>query len=397
MEFDPTKQRARARALGLIAVAGLLAAACAPAASTAPSAAAPTEAASPSEGAASPAASADPLADLITAAKAEGALTPIALPDDWCNYGEVIKTFEDKYGIDVTVLDPLAGSGEEIEAIKANLDNPGPQNPDVVDVGFAFGEANKDLFLPYKVSTWDSIPESAKAADGSWYGDYYGVMSFVTNTEAVANPPKDWADLVKPEYKNQIALDGDPRNSNQAIQAVFASGLANGGTLDNAQPGLDFWANIVKAGNFVPVDANPATIVSGATPIALQWSYNGLPSRDANPQIDVTIPASGRFGGTYVQAINKAAPHPNAAKLWMEFLYSDEGQNLYLKGYCNPIRYDDMVARGVVPADLAAKLPDSTGAVFPTPAQLEAATTLITKGWDATTGATNISTPAPAP
>ena len=397
MEFDPTKQRARARALGLIAVAGLLAAACAPAASTAPSAAAPTEAASPSEGAASPAASADPLADLITAAKAEGALTPIALPDDWCNYGEVIKTFEDKYGIDVTVLDPLAGSGEEIEAIKANLDNPGPQNPDVVDVGFAFGEANKDLFLPYKVSTWDSIPESAKAADGSWYGDYYGVMSFVTNTEAVANPPKDWADLVKPEYKNQIALDGDPRNSNQAIQAVFASGLANGGTLDNAQPGLDFWANIVKAGNFVPVDANPATIVSGATPIALQWSYNGLPSRDANPQIDVTIPASGRFGGTYVQAINKAAPHPNAAKLWMEFLYSDEGQNLYLKGYCNPIRYDDMVARGVVPADLAAKLPDSTGAVFPTPAQLAAATTLITKGWDATTGATNISTPAPAP
>jgi putative spermidine/putrescine transport system substrate-binding protein len=337
------------------------------------------------------------LADLITAAKAEGALTPIALPDDWCNYGEVIKTFEDKYGIDVTVLDPLAGSGEEIEAIKANLDNPGPQNPDVVDVGFAFGEANKDLFLPYKVSTWDSIPESAKAADGSWYGDYYGVMSFVTNTEAVANPPKDWADLVKPEYKNQIALDGDPRNSNQAIQAVFASGLANGGTLDNAQPGLDFWANIVKAGNFVPVDANPATIVSGATPIALQWSYNGLPSRDANPQIDVTIPASGRFGGTYVQAINKAAPHPNAAKLWMEFLYSDEGQNLWLKGYCNPIRYDDMVARGVVPADLAAKLPDSTGAVFPTPAQLEAATTLITKGWDATTGATNISTPAPAP
>ena len=136
MEFDPTKQRARARALGLIAVAGLLAAACAPAASTSPSAAAPTEAASPSEGAASPGASADPMADLITAAKAEGALTAIALPDDWCNYGEVIKTFEDKYGIDVTVLDPLAGSGEEIEAIKANVDNPGPQNPDVVDVGF---------------------------------------------------------------------------------------------------------------------------------------------------------------------------------------------------------------------------------------------------------------------
>ena len=395
MEFETTKPRARMRALGLIAVAGLLAAACTPAASTAPSAAAPTEAASPSEGAASPAASADPMADLITAAKAEGALTAIALPDDWCNYGEVIKAFETKYGIDVTVLDPLTSSGKEIEAIKANVGNPGPQNPDVVDVGYAFGEANKDLFEPYKVSTWDTIPESAKSADGSWVGDYFGVMSFVTNTEAVPNPPKTWADLLKPEYKNQVALDGDPRASNQAIQAVYASALANGGSLDNAQPGLDFWGKIAKAGNFVPVDANPATIVAGTTPITMQWSYNGLPSRDKYPQITVSLPDGSPFGGTYVQAINKTATHPNAAKLWEEYLYSDEGQLLYLKGYCNPIRYDDLTKRGVVPADLAAKLPDSSGAVFPTPAQLDAASTLITKGWDAATGVKVITTPAP--
>jgi putative spermidine/putrescine transport system substrate-binding protein len=217
------------------------------------------------------------------------------------------------------VLDPLTSSGKEIEAIKANVGNPGPQNPDVVDVGYAFGEANKDLFEPYKVSTWDTIPESAKAADGSWYGDYFGVMSFVTNTEAVPNPPKTWADLLKPEYKNQVALDGDPRASNQAIQAVYASALANEGSLDNAQPGLDFWGKIAKAGNFVPVDANPATIVAGTTPITMQWSYNGLPSRDKYPQITVSLPDGSPFGGTYVQAINKTATHPNAAKLWEEF------------------------------------------------------------------------------
>jgi putative spermidine/putrescine transport system substrate-binding protein len=397
MEFDPTKQRARARALGLIAVAGLVAAACSPAASTAPSAAAPTEAAaSPSEAAASPSASVDPLADLITAAKAEGTLTTIALPDDWCNYREVIDGFKAKYGLAVTELDPGASSGVEIEAIKANQNNPGPQAPDVVDVGFSFGEDNKALFEPYKVQTWDTIPESAKAADGSWYGDYYGVMSFETNTAIQPDVPKDWKDLLDPKYKGQIALDGDPRASNQAIQAVYASALANGGSLDNAQPGLDFWAQIVKAGNFVPVDANPGTIVQGATPVAMRWSYNGLAHRDAtagNPAIDVTVPASGRFGGVYVQAISKYAPHPNAAKLWMEYLYSDEGQLLYLKGYCNPIRYEDLVKRGVVPADLAAKLPDTTGAVFPTPAQLAAATKLITEGWDKTTGATEITIP----
>ena len=364
-------------------------------ASTAPSAAA--SAAPPSAAASAPAsagASAAPSAAgidpaLIEAAKAEGSLTTIALPLDWCNYGEVIESFKTKYGIAVNGLNPGGSSGDEIEAIKANQNNPGPQAPDVVDIGFSFGEDNKDLFTPYKVATWDTIPEAAKSPDGAWFGDYYGVMAFTTNTAIVTNPPKDWADLTKPEYKGQIALDGDPRTSNQAIQAVYAAALANGGSLDNAQPGLDFFKQVVTAGNFVPVDANPGTIVQGATPIALRWSYNGLSHRDStagNPTIDVTVPASGRFGGVYVQAISKYAPHPNAAKLWMEHLYSDEGQLMWLKGYCNPIRYEDMVARGIVPADLAAKLPDSTGAVFPTPAQLKTATELITKGWDTTVG-----------
>ena len=365
-------KRSRSRALSLLAVAGLVFAACSAAATPTPP----------------PAAGGAPEA-LITAAKAEGTLTTIALPDDWCNYREVIDSFKAKYGLAVNELDPGASSGVEIEAIKANQANPGPQAPDVVDVGFSFGEDNKDLFEPYKVATWDSIPDAAKSADGLWWGDYYGVMSFTTNTAIQPNPPKDWSDLLKPEYKGQIALDGDPRASNQAIQAVYAAALANGGSLDNAQPGLDFFKKVVEAGNFVPVDANPGTITQGATPIALRWSYNGLSHRDStagNPTIDVTVPTSGRFGGVYVQAISKYAPHPNAAKLWMEYLYSDEGQLLWLKGYCNPIRYEDMVARGVVPADLAAKLPDSTGAVFPTPAQLAAATKLITEGWDKTVG-----------
>ena len=83
----------------------------------------------------------------------------------------------------------------------------------------------------------------------------------------------------------------------------------------------------------------------------------------------------------YVQAISAFAPHPNAAKLWMEYLYSDEGQNVWLKGYCNPIRYDDMAKGSAVdPADQA-KLPDTTGASLPTLDQITAATDVITKGW----------------
>ena len=77
------------------------------------------------------------------------------------------------------------------------------------------------------------------------------------------------------------------------------------------------------------------------------------------------VPTSGRFGGIYVQAISKYAPHPNAAKLWMEYLYSDEGQAIWMKGYCHTIRYDDLVAKNLVSAELIGKLPDVAGAVFP--------------------------------
>ena len=130
----------------------------------------------------------------------------------------------------INELNPDAGSGDEIEAIKANKDNKGPQAPDVIDVGLSFGPSAKaeGLIQPYKVSTWDSIPDSAKDAEGFWYGDYYGVLAFEVNKDLVKNVPADWADLLKAEYANSVALAGDPRASNQAIQGVYAAGLSQG-------------------------------------------------------------------------------------------------------------------------------------------------------------------------
>lgn len=328
----------------------------------------------------------DPMAELIAAAQAEGMLTTIALPHDWCNYGEAIETFKAKYGLEVNELNPDAGSGDEIEAIKANKGNLGPQAPDVIDVGLAFGPSAKaeGLLMPYKVSTWDSIPAEAKDPEGYWYGDYYGVLSFLVNTDVQPNVPQDWADLLDPAYLGQIAIGGDPRTSSMAMQTVFAAALANGGSLDNAQPGLDFFAKLNAAGNLIPLSSSFALIAKGEVPIGVQWDYLALAAVDSfagNPKTEVVIPATGRFAGIYVQAISAYAPHPNAAKLWMEFLYSDEGQIIWMKGYCHPIREADLRARGVIPADLLAKIPDASGAVFPSLDQLKTAKELITTKW----------------
>jgi len=333
--------------------------------------------------------------DLVAAAQKEGMLTTIALPHDWCNYGEAIETFKAKYGIEVNELNPDGGSADEIEAIKANKDNKGPQAPDVIDVGVGFGPQliEEGLVMPYKVSTWDTIPADAKDADGYWYGDYYGVLAFEVNKDAVQNVPQDWADLLKPEYKGQVALSGDPRASAQAQMSVYAAALANGGTLDNVEPGLDFFKKLNEVGNFVPVIAKQSTVAKGETPVIMRWDYNALADKEAlagNPEIEVVIPKTGVIAGVYIQAISAYAPHPNAAKLWMEFLYSDEGQLIWLKGGCHPIRYNDLAARNAIPDEIAAKLPPAEAyakAVFPTIEQINNAKAVIAEKWMDVVGA----------
>ena len=332
-----------------------------------------------------------PLDDLIAAAQTEGQLTTIALPHDWANYGEIISTFKSKYGLTINELNPDAGSADELEAIRANKDSKGPQAPDVIDIGIGHtATALADgLVANYKVSTWDSIPDDAKDPNGFWWGEYYGVLAFEVVKPDIENTPQDWEDLLKPEYKGRVAMAGDVLKSNQAVQTVMAAGLSrSGGDIEAApEAGLQFWKEMVDSGNFIPVIADQGRIAQRETLIVMEWDYLALANRDAlggNPELDIVVPATGVLAGPYAGGISAYAPHPYAARLWWEFVMSDEGQNLYLKGYAHPIRYNDMAARGVIPADLAAKLPPAENyerATFLSVEQLQASNAYITENW----------------
>ena len=330
-----------------------------------------------------------PLDELIAAAKTEGELTTIALPHDWANYGEMLDTFKSKYGLKVNELDPNAGSADELAAIEANKDSKGPQAPDVVDVGVGHtaNAMSKGLFAKYKVAGWDSI--EMKDPDGYWWAEYYGALCFEVSKPAIENSPQDWDDLLKPEYKGKVAMAGDVLKSNQSVMTVYAAGLsrAGGDKTKAAEEGLQFWKEVNDAGNFIPVIADQGTIAQGETPIVMEWDYLALANRDSlagNPETEIIIPKTGVIAGPYAGAISAYAPHPYTARLWWEFIMSDEGQNIYLKGYAHPIRFNDMAKRGVVPADLAAKLPPAeayANAVFLSVEELQAATTYITENW----------------
>lgn len=324
---------------------------------------------------------------LVAAAKKEGTLNVIALPPTWANYGEELSTFSKLYGIKINSANPEGSSQDEITAVQ-RLGNQS-RAPDVLDVGQSYATADANLFAPYKVSTWAGIAAPNKAASGTWYNDYGGYISFGCNIKIAKTCPTSYADLLKPQYKGMVALDGDPTQANAAFSGVWAASLANGGSLSNIKPGLDFFGKLKKVGNFNRTQATQATIQSGQTPIVIDWDYlNAAAASKLNGIVNfkVTVPTDASYAAYYAQAINAKAPHPAAARLWEEFLYSNQGQNLWLKGLARPIRLTQMTEDGSVNKAWLAALPQASSNVqYPTDTQTQAAKTLVSQQWASVT------------
>ncbi|MGN6635891.1 MAG: ABC transporter substrate-binding protein [Oryzihumus sp.] len=319
---------------------------------------------------------------LVAAAKKEGTLNVIALPPDWANYGEIIKAFTAKYGIKVDSAQPDASSADEITAAK-NLSGQS-KAPDVFDLSAAVASANTSMFAPYKVTTFADVPPALKDGAGTWVNDYGGFMSIGYDAGKVP-APASVTDLLKPAYKGKVALNGDPTKAGAAFSGVVMASLGNGGSADDVSKGVDFFKKLKDAGNFLPVDPTPATIESGQTPVVIDWDYlNVAQGAKLKGKLDwkTVVPANAVVGGYYVQAINKDAPHPAAARLWQEFLYSDEGQNLWLKGGARPVREDAMTKAGTIDAAAHAALPPAQGTpVFLTSEQENKAKTYLAANW----------------
>lgn len=323
---------------------------------------------------------------LVKAAKKEGTLHAIALPRDWANYGALIDGFTKKYGIKITDENPDGSSQDEINAVTSRKGQ--DRAPDVLDLGssFALSAAQQGLLAPYKVASFDQIPEGQKDPKGQWFNDYGGYISIGCDAKRVKTCPTTFADLLKPQYKGQVALNGNPTKSGSAFGGVYAAALANKGSFDDIQPGLDFFGKLKKNGNYTPVESTPATVEKGETPISIDWDYlnAGYADEFKSKGVDwkVSIPSDGQYAQYYSQAINKDAPHPAAARLWQEYLYSAEGQNLWLKGYARPALMTSMESAGTLDKTAAAKLPQVTGTPsFPTEDQQSKAKTVIAQGW----------------
>ncbi|MBC7725797.1 MAG: ABC transporter substrate-binding protein [Burkholderiaceae bacterium] len=322
---------------------------------------------------------------LVTAAQAEGQLNVIALPETWANYGQIISAFEDKYGITVNSADPDVSSAEEITAA-TNLKGQDTA-PDVFDLGTAVALSSLDFFAPYQVANWDEIPADNKETTGLWVNDYTGSMSIGYNSNVV-EAPTSLDDLLGESFRGKVAINGDPTQAGAAFAAIgLAAAQEGGGSLDDFQPGIDFFQKLNQAGNFLPVDPTPATIASGETPVVFDWSYNNLSVASTVDGWKVTTLPGVAYTSYYNQAVNVDAPHPAAARLWQEFIFSPEAQNLYLAAGAYPVTLPALVDAGTVDQsalDSVGELPSEL--VTPTEAQSTAGAALLAEKWAAAIG-----------
>ncbi len=327
--------------------------------------------------------------DLVKDCTAEGQVNLIALPDDWANYKGILQSFRDKYpGVKNPVANPTGSSKDEEDAVKTLKGQ--DDQPDSVDVSPAIAQSMVDggLFEPYTATVDAEVPAGLKDPGHNWYAAYYGVIGLTTNTTIVPNAPKTFADLKKPEYKGLVALNGDPRESGSGLAGVMAASLANGGSADDIMPGIQFFADLKASGNLGASDVTAATLLSGETPIAIDWSYNlpGLAKQltDGGQTAETNFPSDGVYGGFYSQGVVKGSPHQACSKLWLEHILSDDGALGYLEGGAMPARYQALLDAGKVTAESKTNLPpdDLIAQIkFLTPAQIAAAADVLAKNW----------------
>lgn len=293
---------------------------------------------------------ADDLKALEDAARKEGTVNSVGMPDAWANWKGTWEDLASKYGLKHTDTD--MSSAQEIAKFEAEKDN---ASADIGDVGAAFGPiaVTKGVSQPYKPSTWDQVPEWAKDKDGHWALAYTGTIAFIINKDLVKEEerPKTWHDLEKGKYKVAI---GDVGTAAQAANGVLAAAIAYKGDESNVAPGLQLFTKLAKDKRLSLANPTIQTLEKGEVEVGVVWDFNGLSYREQiDPKrFEVLIPSDGSVISGYTTVINKYAKHPNAAKLTREYIFSDAGQINLAKGHARPIRAEHLK----LPADVQAKL-----------------------------------------
>ena len=269
------------------------------------------------------------LDNLVAAAKKEGKLALITTPRDWANYGAIFDAYEKAFGVKISVDNPDGSSQYEIDTMKTA---PKSKQPDSIDIGPLVvaqltPPGGTPMSSPYQVINWKDIPSAAKDASGLWFGNYGGKLAIVYNTALTPAPTKA-SDFTNPAYKGYVGITGDPTSSNQAFMSVLAASLGNGGekNLSDVTKGLALFKAVKAQAPLVKVNAT--NLGGGTARVGFMWDFNALgiipAAKAAGLDLKFVYPSDFVLQAPpYINAINVKSPNCANARLWQEFVYSE--------------------------------------------------------------------------
>jgi putative spermidine/putrescine transport system substrate-binding protein len=262
-------------------------------------------------------------------------------PTEWADWGTQLRAIKDKTGVNIPADNK--NSGQALAQLVAEKSNP---VADIVYLGvsFAFQAQKVGVVAPYQPAGWDDIPDGLKDPAGNWFTTHSGTMGFMVNVDALHGKPipKSWADLLKPEYKGLIGYL-DPSSAFAGYVGAVAANQALGGTLENFQPGIDYFKALQENEPIVPKQTSYARVLSGEIAILLDYDFNAYRAKYKDKaNVAFVIPEEGTIVVPYVMSLVANAPHPDNAKKALDFVMSDEGQAIWARAYLRPVRASAM-------------------------------------------------------
>lgn len=291
---------------------------------------------------------------LYEAASKEGLVVSFDTGPTWANWAAQFAAFKKRYpAVEMTYND--IGSAATVIALDKSRNRP------QADTAYYFAASAidamaKDVVAPFKPVNFDKLPDVFRAPDGKWFTIHSLTIAFVVNKKLVKEVPQSWADLLKPEYKNTVVYL-DPRSTGVGQVLTFGAAYANGGSVDNVQPGIDYLGKLHQAGSVLRVVGTTpyAQFVKGEIPVWISYENDGLKAKYVDglgDQVAVVIPKEASVAAPYGISLVKNGPNPNAGKLWLNFIMTDMGQGIFAQGFVRP-----SVPGIKLPADVAEKLP----------------------------------------
>lgn len=274
---------------------------------------------------------------LYNAAKKEGGdIVSYDTGPYWANWIGEFKAFQKRYpGMFVAYND--LGSGVTVARLEKESGNP---QADTAYYSIVYGEIakSKGVTQGFKPNNFDKIPDGLKDPEGHWFAVHQGTVAFAINNKLVKKIPHSWRDLAKGDYKNSVYYL-DPRTTGIGHSVVIAAAYANGGDEKNPSPGIELLAEIQEKGNIKGYGTIVAysKFLKGEIPIWITYDFNAYKAKYiGGADATIVIPQDGTVTVPYLESMVKGCPHPNAAKLWLSFLLSDEGQSIFAEGFVRP-------------------------------------------------------------